>query len=78
MFNKGKKNALMTSSIFSPQLGQVGPSAPDKMTKFLSNNYCFRWRVPNGVLGPRFGLPLSPSSLLTIFSHTYVTTFSHV
>ena len=72
------ENALMTSTIFSLELGHVGPVTPNKIVRSYRTIFHSLWRVSHKVLGPRFGLPLHPSSFLTIFGHTYVTTFSHV
>jgi len=43
MFSTCKKSALMTSIIFSPQLGHVEPIASNKMTTVISDNFRFPW-----------------------------------
>ena len=48
----------MTSTIFNPQLGHVGPVALDKMTTVISDNFCSPWHVPHGIFAPHFGPPL--------------------
>ena len=68
----------MTSTIFSPQHGHVGPVAPDKMTTVISDHFCSPWHVPHEILGPHFGPPLDLLSVLIIVSHAYVTIFSQV
>ena len=68
----------MTSIIFSPQPGDVGPIAPNKMTTVISDSFYPPRSVPHGVLGPRFGPHLNALSFLTIFSQLYVTICSHL
>ena len=70
---------MMNNTILSPQPSHAGPVAPDKMTTVILDNSCSRCCVTPGVIAlrPHFGLPLNPSSFITIFSHTYVTIYSH-